>query len=104
CVAAGCSTDDAQTASEAVFETCKAAGVDLTNPVPACAAACGNDISSTGCADSDAACLCQNTAFIESVDSCLKSSCTGQDLTTAETVGAAACRAFGVDISSAAAA
>ncbi|KAG9045797.1 hypothetical protein FS837_005626 [Tulasnella sp. UAMH 9824] len=106
CVATSCSAEDAQTAQAAALETCKAAGIDLTNPVPACAATCENTTSASCPAPTDpnatpdGACYCKDTAFIQSVDSCLKSSCTGQDLTTAQTVGAALCRAYGVDISS----
>ncbi|KAG9023342.1 hypothetical protein FS837_005853 [Tulasnella sp. UAMH 9824] len=101
CAVTGCSLEDAKTAEEAALAQCKAAGVDLTNPVPACALLCGKDISATGCtSETDGACLCKNTAYIQSLDSCFKSSCTGTDLTTIETVGAALCRAYGVDVSS----
>lgn len=101
CVASTCTDpNDAQTATTGALAICKSAGVDLTNPLPACASTCGNDVSTTGCTDTDGACLCKNTAYIQSVDSCFRGACTGTDLTNAEAVGEALCRAYGVDVSS----
>ncbi|KIO24110.1 hypothetical protein M407DRAFT_244565 [Tulasnella calospora MUT 4182] len=110
CVATSCSAEDAQTAEAAALATCKAAGVDLTSssPLPACAQPCDANTTSATCpapADPntvpDVACYCKDTTYIQTIDTCFKSSCQGADLTTAEAVGEALCRAYGVDISSA---
>ncbi|KIO24124.1 hypothetical protein M407DRAFT_244568 [Tulasnella calospora MUT 4182] len=106
CVATNCSAEDAQTAQAVAMATCKGAGIDLANPLPACAQPCDTNTTSASCpapADPntvpDVACYCNDTTYIQTVDTCFKSSCQGQDLTTAETVGKALCRAYGVDIS-----
>lgn len=50
--------------------------------------------TSSSCTNArDDACLCKDTAYITSVSQCFHSACTGQDLTTAQTVGSALCRA-----------
>ncbi|KAG8950817.1 hypothetical protein FRC04_007049, partial [Tulasnella sp. 424] len=54
----------------------------------------------TADAASDDACLCKDATYINAANQCFQTSCTGQDLTTAQTVGSALCRAAGVDISS----
>ncbi|KAG9045798.1 hypothetical protein FS837_005627 [Tulasnella sp. UAMH 9824] len=107
CVTSTCSEADQQAAATAAPEICKAAGIDFTNPLPACAATCDTNTTSATCpapadpnATPDVACYCKDTTYIQTIDSCFKSSCTGQDLTNAEAVGSALCRAYGVDISS----
>ncbi|KAG9045800.1 hypothetical protein FS837_005629 [Tulasnella sp. UAMH 9824] len=109
CVGTSCSAADAQTAQAAALATCKEAGVDLTsaNPLPPCAAGCDQNTSSATCpkpADAntipDVACYCKDTTYVQTLDNCFKGSCTGQDLTNAENLGEALCRAYGVDISS----
>ncbi|KIO24114.1 hypothetical protein M407DRAFT_26470 [Tulasnella calospora MUT 4182] len=109
CVVSSCSAEDAQATQAVARAICKT-GVDLTssNPLPACAQPCDANTTSATCpapADAntvpDVACYCKDTTYIQTIDTCFKSSCTGQDLTTAETVGKALCKAYGVDISSA---
>ncbi|KIO24129.1 hypothetical protein M407DRAFT_26484 [Tulasnella calospora MUT 4182] len=100
CAQKDCDEKDLEAAGAGALAFCKAAGVDLTNPVPACAIPCLDTASPTSCPkEDDGACLCKDTEYIQTIDACFKSSCTGQDLTTAETVGSALCRAHGVDIS-----
>ncbi|KAG8950816.1 hypothetical protein FRC04_007048, partial [Tulasnella sp. 424] len=101
CTESSCSAQDLAAAEAAGEAYCKAAGVDLTNPLPACATPCFSQAPTTGsCASTDDACLCKDTSYVQSVSTCVHSACTGQDLTTAELVGSALCRANGVDISS----
>ncbi|KIO24109.1 hypothetical protein M407DRAFT_26467 [Tulasnella calospora MUT 4182] len=100
CVSSSCSVQDAQAAQAVAVATCQTAGINLTNPVPACAAPCDQIASSTCTDPNDGACPCKDTTYIQAVDTCFKSSCQVQDITTAETAGAALCRAYGVDISS----
>ncbi|KAG9026268.1 hypothetical protein FS837_004671 [Tulasnella sp. UAMH 9824] len=104
CVQGSCSAQDAQAAEAAGVAECKAAGVDPTNPWPACAQPCVQN-TPTNCEDrNNTACLCIDSSYYQTVTSCVQSSCTGQDLTNAETTGSALCRANGVIISSTAAA
>ncbi|KAG9045799.1 hypothetical protein FS837_005628 [Tulasnella sp. UAMH 9824] len=108
CVTTSCSAADAQTAEAAALAQCKTVGVDLTasSPFPACAAPCDQQTTSAACpaptdpnATPDVACYCKDTTYIQTMNTCFKSSCTGQDLTNAVAVGEAFCRAHGVDIS-----
>ncbi|KIO24126.1 hypothetical protein M407DRAFT_26482 [Tulasnella calospora MUT 4182] len=99
CVSSSCSEQDAETAALVGVATCQAAGADITN-IPACVQTCDQNTQSSTCTPDDLACHCKDTTYIQAIDSCVKASCTGQDLTTAKTGNAAACRAFGVDISS----
>lgn len=107
CVQGSCSAADQQAAATAAPEICKSAGIDFNNPLPPCAATCDQNTTSATCpapadpnATPDVACYCKDTTYIQTIDSCFKQSCTGQDLTNAEAVGSALCRAYGVDISS----
>lgn len=108
CVETSCTADDAQNAQAAALATCKEAGVDLTSssPLPPCAAACDQNTSSATCpaptdpnTAPDVACYCKDTSWIQTIDNCFKGSCTGQDLTNAENLGSALCRAYGVGTS-----
>lgn len=99
CVVKSCSEEDAQAAAAVGEALCKKAGVDIQNPIPECGISCFTNGSTGDCSADDGTCLCNNHEFIKSVDACLKDSCTGQDLKTAEFVGKALCRAYGVDIS-----
>ncbi|KIO24121.1 hypothetical protein M407DRAFT_26478 [Tulasnella calospora MUT 4182] len=100
CVQTSCSAEDAQAAQAVAVANCQAAGIDLNNPFPACMVTCNQNTVSSTCTDpSNGACYCNDTAWIQAVDTCYQSSCQGQDLTSAQTANAAGCRAFGVDIS-----
>ncbi|KIO24116.1 hypothetical protein M407DRAFT_103825 [Tulasnella calospora MUT 4182] len=102
CVMSNCTQSDQLQAQQAVIETCKTAGVDISggDPFPACAQTCVQNTKSSTCADpNDDACFCKDTAWVQAVDTCFKSSCTDPDLQTAKDVGEAECRAYGVDIS-----
>ncbi|KIO22164.1 hypothetical protein M407DRAFT_79491, partial [Tulasnella calospora MUT 4182] len=59
----------------------------------ACAQTCLQNAPLGACQDGDDACLCKDPTYTQSIASCVGSSCTGQDLTTATTVGQASCRA-----------
>ncbi|KIO24123.1 hypothetical protein M407DRAFT_26479 [Tulasnella calospora MUT 4182] len=101
CIATSCTAPgDAQAAQAAIEAVCQAAGIDVNNPFPACMVTCNQNTVSSTCTDpSNGACYCNDTAWIQAVDTCYQSSCQGQDLTSAQTANAAGCRAFGVDIS-----
>ncbi|KIO24127.1 hypothetical protein M407DRAFT_26483 [Tulasnella calospora MUT 4182] len=99
CAQKDCDKKDLEAAGAGALASCKAAGVDLTNPLPRCALQCLEIPSPTACPDEDdGTCSCKDTAFIQAIDTCFRSSCTGRDLTTAEAVYSAACRASGVYI------
>ncbi|KIO22162.1 hypothetical protein M407DRAFT_120291 [Tulasnella calospora MUT 4182] len=100
CTEASCSEQDLQAAEAAGTATCQAAGVNLQEPFPACAQPCVANANSSTCAADDDTCLCKDPNYIGPIVKCIHSSCSGQDLTTAETVGTALCRANGVDITS----
>ncbi|KAG9010901.1 hypothetical protein FRB90_007537 [Tulasnella sp. 427] len=100
CIGKSCTADEAQTAQAAGIATCQAAGIDLTNPVPACALTCESQAPVGTCAAKDGKCLCQNTEYLNSLKSCVSTACTGPDIETASVVGEALCRAYGVDVSS----
>ncbi|EIW79793.1 hypothetical protein CONPUDRAFT_26321, partial [Coniophora puteana RWD-64-598 SS2] len=52
--------------------------------LPACATNCLASADMGDCQEGDDTCLCNNQAFINSTTSCIQSTCTGQDLQTAE--------------------
>ncbi|KIO22163.1 hypothetical protein M407DRAFT_120293 [Tulasnella calospora MUT 4182] len=105
CTQNTCSQQDLGAAQAWGLDTCKQAGVDLQNPVPACAKTCVENAPLGNCQDkTDVACLCKDPTYTQSVVSCAQSSCTDQDLKTATIVGEASCRAAGVDVSSTASA
>ncbi|PBK63949.1 hypothetical protein ARMSODRAFT_962705 [Armillaria solidipes] len=70
--------------------------------LPSCAVDCttGSSINYGDCSTSDNACLCKNTDFVNSVQSCITSKCTGSDLETALSVAQALCAAAGVTLTS----
>ncbi|SJL13099.1 uncharacterized protein ARMOST_16536 [Armillaria ostoyae] len=70
--------------------------------LPSCAVSCitGSGINYGDCSSSDNACLCKNTDFVNSVQSCITSDCTGDDLETALSVAQALCAAAGVTLTS----
>ena len=57
---------------------------------------CIVDAPLDGCASTDFTCLCESSVFIDSVQTCVESTCTGDDLTNAETFITDACDAAGV--------
>ncbi|KIJ64734.1 hypothetical protein HYDPIDRAFT_28101 [Hydnomerulius pinastri MD-312] len=67
--------------------------------LPNCAAPCLANADFGGCAQDDDTCLCNNQAFISSTTSCIQSSCTGNDLATAESFAQQLCLAVGVTLS-----
>ncbi|KAG8964850.1 hypothetical protein FRC05_003555, partial [Tulasnella sp. 425] len=73
-------------------------GVDVKNPVPACAVTCEQKAPTGDCPTDDSQesgkCLCENKDYIQSIVDCSKESCNDQDLKTAEFVGEALCRAY----------
>lgn len=62
-------------------------------PVAACAQACVANPGTTTCAATDYTCLCKDPNYIGPAITCVHGACTGQDLTNAETVGIALCKA-----------
>ncbi|KIW72544.1 hypothetical protein PV04_00729 [Phialophora macrospora] len=56
-----------------------AASQDLSS-LPSCAVTCAlNAIGATGCAATDAACVCSATTFLTSVQSCISTACNATD-------------------------
>lgn len=49
-----------------------------------CASSCLADADFDGCNSTDDTCLCKSSTFVNSVTSCIESSCSGNDLQTAE--------------------
>ncbi|PIL26757.1 hypothetical protein GSI_11172 [Ganoderma sinense ZZ0214-1] len=48
--------------------------------LPPCAETCAvNAIGASGCASTDAHCLCTNNAFIAAVEACIQTSCSAAD-------------------------
>ncbi|KAH9934186.1 uncharacterized protein B0H18DRAFT_979865 [Fomitopsis serialis] len=72
----------------------------LRRQFPSCAESCLADANFDGCNSSDDTCLCKSSAFVNSVTSCIQSSCTGNDLTTAESDAQQLCLAVGVTLAS----
>ncbi|KIK91176.1 hypothetical protein PAXRUDRAFT_65606, partial [Paxillus rubicundulus Ve08.2h10] len=58
---------------------------------PECVTACFQTADFGGCAEDDAACLCQSNAFVSSITSCVQSSCDAEDLQEAQIIGQAFC-------------
>ncbi|KAG9045801.1 hypothetical protein FS837_005630 [Tulasnella sp. UAMH 9824] len=98
CTKSTCSQQEIGAAEAFGAATCKQSGVDLQNPVPACAQGCVQNASLGNCQANDAACLCRDPTYVQNVTSCVGSKCTGQDLMTATIVGQASCRAAGVNV------
>ncbi|KAH9947877.1 hypothetical protein B0H21DRAFT_736774 [Amylocystis lapponica] len=68
--------------------------------LPSCADPCIENADLGSCSASDDTCLCNSSAFVNSVTSCITSSCTGSDLAEAEQAAVALCAAVGVTLSS----
>ncbi|KAH6988397.1 hypothetical protein EDB80DRAFT_816625 [Ilyonectria destructans] len=71
---------------------------DLTS-LPACAQTCAlGAISSTGCAVTDARCICKSTSFLSSVESCISTTCSASDQQATLTFAQQFCSSAGVTI------
>ncbi|KAI0725952.1 hypothetical protein C8Q72DRAFT_561698 [Fomitopsis betulina] len=71
---------------------------------PNCASSCLVDADFDGCNSSDDTCLCNSSTFVNSVTSCIESSCSGNDLATAESDAQQLCLAVGVTLATSASA
>ncbi|KAH9903356.1 hypothetical protein C8Q73DRAFT_49714 [Cubamyces lactineus] len=69
---------------------------------PDCASPCLLNADFGSCDPSDDNCLCHSQGFVSSVTNCVVTSCSGADLTQAETAAQQACAAVGVTLSSSA--
>lgn len=58
-----------------------------------CAEPCLADADTGDCNSADDTCLCNDSAFVNSVTSCIASSCTGSDLATADSDASQLCAA-----------
>ncbi|KAI0657538.1 hypothetical protein C8Q70DRAFT_271135 [Cubamyces menziesii] len=70
---------------------------------PDCANPCLLNADFGSCDPVDDNCLCHSQSFVSSVTNCVVTSCSGADLTQAETAAQQACAAVGVTLSSSAA-
>ncbi|KAG7445292.1 uncharacterized protein BT62DRAFT_920554 [Guyanagaster necrorhizus] len=70
--------------------------------LPSCAVSCttSSNINYGNCSTTDDACLCQDTSFVTSVETCINSNCSGSDLQTALSEAQALCAAAGVTLTS----
>ncbi|KAH7910722.1 hypothetical protein BJ138DRAFT_1152258 [Hygrophoropsis aurantiaca] len=68
--------------------------------LPNCAAACLAEANYGGCNSDDDTCLCNSQVFIQSSTQCIQQTCTGSDLTTAESDAQQLCLAVGVTLTS----
>ncbi|EGO01268.1 hypothetical protein SERLA73DRAFT_179413 [Serpula lacrymans var. lacrymans S7.3] len=85
------------------FSTASAGLVSRQASLPNCAVACLIDANFGSCSSQDDACLCNDSAFVQSSTSCIQSSCTGSDLTNAEAAAQEMCAAVGVTLATASA-
>ncbi|KIW78295.1 hypothetical protein Z517_08130 [Fonsecaea pedrosoi CBS 271.37] len=75
-----------------------AASQDLSS-LPACAVTCAvNAISSTGCAATDAACVCQASSFLTGVYTCISASCSADDIAATLQFAQQYCGSAGISI------
>ncbi|SJL09212.1 uncharacterized protein ARMOST_12588 [Armillaria ostoyae] len=66
----------------------------------ACALPCITNVDYGSCSPSDNACLCKSATYVNTTTTCIESSCTGSDLTTAIATAQALCAEVGVTFSS----
>ncbi|KAG7440479.1 uncharacterized protein BT62DRAFT_938012 [Guyanagaster necrorhizus] len=59
--------------------------------LPACATSCITNVSYDNCSSSDNACLCKSETYVNTTLTCIESSCSGSDLTTAIETAEALC-------------
>ncbi|GBE83495.1 hypothetical protein BKA93DRAFT_821791 [Sparassis latifolia] len=74
------------------------AGTILRRQFPSCATPCLANANFGSCNESDDTCLCNSSQFVDSVTTCIMSSCNGSDLTTAEQDAQQLCLAVGVTL------
>lgn len=60
------------------------------NPID-CALPCITNVDYGSCSPSDNACLCKSATYVNTTTTCIESSCTGSDLTTAIATAQALC-------------
>ncbi|KAK0444253.1 uncharacterized protein EV420DRAFT_1574977 [Desarmillaria tabescens] len=68
--------------------------------LPDCALPCITNVDYGSCSPSDNACLCKSETYVNTTTTCIESSCTGSDLTTAIATAQALCAEVGVTFSS----
>ncbi|KAI3611881.1 hypothetical protein WG66_016217 [Moniliophthora roreri] len=67
--------------------------------IPSCAATCITQAKiPDGCDPTDNGCLCRNQEFVQSTSDCVKSTCSGNDLTQAEALAQQLCADQGVTL------
>ncbi|KAI0267351.1 hypothetical protein BC834DRAFT_74568 [Gloeopeniophorella convolvens] len=67
---------------------------------PDCSLPCLANPDLGTCKITDITCLCNSSAFVVSTTQCIESSCTGNDLQTAEAAARSQCEAVGVTLTS----
>ncbi|EPS96363.1 hypothetical protein FOMPIDRAFT_1032411 [Fomitopsis schrenkii] len=76
----------------------------LKRQFPSCASSCLVNADFGNCNSTDDTCLCNSSTFVNSVTSCIESSCSGNDLETAEADAQQLCLAVGVTLTNSASA
>jgi hypothetical protein len=67
--------------------------------IPSCADSCAlNGISATGCAETDIACICKASGYIDSVAKCVQSACSQSDQQAALCAAQSLCGSAGVNV------
>ncbi|KAK0186516.1 hypothetical protein F5146DRAFT_133983 [Armillaria mellea] len=74
--------------------------LDRQTSLPDCALPCITNVDYGSCSPSDNACLCKSATYVNTTTTCIESSCTGSDLTTAIATAQALCAEVGVTFSS----
>ncbi|KAK0475882.1 hypothetical protein IW261DRAFT_463189 [Armillaria novae-zelandiae] len=74
--------------------------LDRQTSLPDCAIPCITNVDYGSCSPSDNACLCKSATYVNTTTTCIESSCTGSDLTTAIATAQALCAQVGVTFSS----
>jgi len=68
--------------------------------IPPCALGCAiNSLGGTGCAQTDIACICSATAFLEALTPCVQTSCTPEEFAATIEAARQLCAAAGVTLS-----
>lgn len=95
-----CSVPDAQAGIQALSADCTAHGVNFVNPVPTCAVPCFKMIVPTTCPVTDVPCMCNDPNWIQPIATCVRNSCTSQDIVTAQSFIMTTCSTYVVDTTS----
>ncbi|CAE7148314.1 unnamed protein product [Rhizoctonia solani] len=82
-----------------------ASASSLTNALskrqyPECAMTCAQSADYDGCSITDNTCMCKSQKFVNSMSSCLDTTCKGDDLTKSKEISNALCVAAGVPLTS----